>query len=107
MEPTSEFLLTLNAANVEEFTDILISATPEQERTLAEYLGERRFERMRDLALRTRPVRGRAASRGNVVVLHGIMGAELTSVDRAGAMDRVWLRSLGILAGAVERLRLG
>jgi pimeloyl-ACP methyl ester carboxylesterase len=102
----AEFLARLNAAEVDEFAEILTRATAEEERVLVEYLGEQRFERMRDMALSRRPERGTARARGNVVVLHGIMGAELSSVDRAGALERVWLQTLGLLGGKVERLRL-
>ena len=47
-----------------------------------------------------------AERKGNVIVLPGIMGSELTATDRSGVADNIWLSILRIIAGRIERLRL-
>ncbi len=47
-----------------------------------------------------------AERKGNVIVLPGIMGSELTATDRSGVADNIWLSILRIMAGRIERLRL-
>lgn len=47
-----------------------------------------------------------ATKAGTVVVLHGIMGASLETVDAAGDADLVWINFLRLAKGDVERLRL-
>src|SRR4028118_778794 len=57
----------------------------EEEKTLRVYLGDARYERMHALALRRNVRRAMDRPRGNVVVIPGIMGSELNTVDRRAA----------------------
>ncbi len=70
------FLAQLEAANAEELAQILRRPTADEERVLVIYFGAERLQALRSLALGAQ--RRGIASRGNVVVLHGIMGGELT-----------------------------
>ncbi|HEX2833231.1 MAG TPA: CHAT domain-containing protein [Thermoanaerobaculia bacterium] len=96
-EPTNPFdrerelIRRLNSASSEMLADLLRRPSPEDERTLRSYLGGERYERMHALALRKTITRA-GAKRGNVVVIHGIMGGELTS-RRADDLKtlKVWL----------------
>jgi pimeloyl-ACP methyl ester carboxylesterase len=87
-----------------ELTELFLDPTPDEETTLRAYLGEPRFHRLRDVALRTR-VRGAPTRKLPVVVLPGIMGSELTSCHH-GKQARVWMNYLGILCGWLDRLQL-
>ena len=95
----------VEAAGPDDLTAILTRPTAREERALRAHLGDERYQRLHAMALR-RSVRGRSTTpRGNVVVLHGIMGSDLT-VTRAGAQEHIWLRALRIIAGRLELLRL-
>jgi pimeloyl-ACP methyl ester carboxylesterase len=100
------FIARIEGMQPDEFARLLAAPTPEEESALRLHLGEERYERLHELALR-RATRGREARRGNVVVIHGIMGGELTSYDRKGGGDRVWVHVLRLLTGSFGRLRLG
>jgi hypothetical protein len=105
----------LERADSEELLRLMLRSNDDQERTLRAYLGDERFERMRLLALAATssgrrgpdgaPRGGRA---GNVVLLHGIMGADLETLDNhTGAAEHVWLHYWRILRGNLWKLRLG
>lgn len=96
----------VNAMSVEELAALIAGATPEQERGLREQLGDESFRRARTLVVQAGS-RGRTEPRGNVVVLHGIMGAELSTVAPDGTQSKVWLDVPAIVGGALMRLRLG
>jgi pimeloyl-ACP methyl ester carboxylesterase len=91
--------------SVDELAALVAEATPEQERGLREQLGDDGFRRARTLVVQGGS-RGRAEPRGNVVVLHGIMGAELSTVALDGTQSKVWLNAPAIVGGALMRLRL-
>ena len=98
-----EYLALLESANAEELSQLLRRPSAEEERLLAVYFGEARLARLRRLAL-SGPRRG--ARRGNVVVLHGIMGGELTVFPPNKSSQGVWLNFLRIAVGAVGWLRM-
>ncbi len=112
-----ELIARLEAADARELGALLARPTTEQERAYRAHLGDARYERMHNLAVQNVAVeRGlwdiftssKPATRrlGNVVVLPGIMGSELTTVDRSGYQARIWLNIPRIVAGQIERLRL-
>ncbi len=107
-----DFIAQVEAADTEKLADILRDHTREEEEALRAYLGAERYQRMHSMALRRNKTRGGSKlrgpdpDRGNVVVIHGIMGAELTATDRAGSGDQVWVKALRIMRGWIERLRL-
>jgi pimeloyl-ACP methyl ester carboxylesterase len=121
MESAQGFLERVSAATPDELATILAGATEEQERLLRADLGEARFERMRALALQVPVVPSVAPERfwpfpparpaperpriGNVVVLPGIMGSELTTIS-GGDRDLVWVNIPRIIIGRLSRLRL-
>jgi hypothetical protein len=104
MSPDEALIHRLEAADTQELARLLVSASADEERVLRVYLGEDRFRRMRALA--TRPgQRGLRGPAGNVVVIHGIMGAELTA--RKGTDDDlVWVNLFRIAFGSLSRLQL-
>ena len=93
------------AAEPLELAALFDALSAEEERHLRDYLGDARFERMRRMA---RPAtRGPAAARepkGNVVVLPGIMGSELSWYKTPVAADRIWLNILRLMGGGFQRL---
>jgi CHAT domain-containing protein len=106
MTPEEALIHRLEAAGATELAEIIDRATPEQERTLRLHLGDERFDRMRTRVRRTRATRGRRAVSGNVVVVHGIMGGEL-SAYRGDDADLVWVSIPRIVIGRLSRLQLG
>lgn len=99
------FIRRVEAAAVEDFAKILARPTLEEERALRAYFGDERYSRLHAAALRRVSRRGMRAPKGNVVVIHGIMGGELTA-HRGGASDLIWVKALALLGGKVKRLRL-
>jgi pimeloyl-ACP methyl ester carboxylesterase len=100
------FIAQVEAAGAEELAKLLAHPTVEQERALRMHLGDERYQRMHGMALKRGMTRALgAASKGNVVVIHGIMGAEL-KVATGGAGDITWVNAFRIMRGWVERLRL-
>lgn len=101
------YIAHLESADTEELVHMLARPTAEEEKALRVHLGDGRYQRMHGLALRRGVRRAVVGPRGNVVVIPGIMGSELTSVDRKGDLDRVWVQVLRIMTGRLDRLRLG
>lgn len=102
-----QYIHRLNAAEPNELAVMLLRPAPEEERVLRAHLGDERYERMHELALRSATTRAAAAKRGNVVVIHGIMGGELTSRGVvSAALDKIWLNYVQLFLGRFNRLRL-
>src|SRR5438128_2055432 len=100
-----EFLSRVEAADPAEFARIIINADPQETNALKVHLGEAAFERQRKLALESNLTRALAPRQGNIVVLHGIMGGELT-LHGGLLSEQIWLNALRILFGRFEALRL-
>lgn len=98
------FIARVEATDPQEFARLMERPTREEETALRSHFGDARFERMRELAETTDAAR--AVKRGNVVVLHGIMGGELTVFDRGGGGSRIWVHLLRLITGAFSHLRL-
>jgi pimeloyl-ACP methyl ester carboxylesterase len=96
----------LEGADTTRLATLLANPTPEQERTLRAYLGDGPYGRMRASAVGQSRGRARAGARGNVMVLHGIMGGELTLFESDAHRTPIWVRVLRLLAGAFTRLGL-
>lgn len=100
-----EYIHRFNAAEPSELVSMLLNATEEEVRVLRTYLGDDRYGRMREQALTA--TTSRAAKKGNVVVIHGIMGGELTSTTTATRLlDKLWLNYVQLVLGRFNRFRL-
>ena len=100
------FISRVERANPEELADLLIRPSLEEEKALRAYLGDERYQGMHSMALKRKVSRSVTDKpKGNVVVIHGIMGAEL-SVSSGGAGDLTWVNRFRILRGWLDRLRL-
>src|SRR4029450_8214953 len=97
------FLTQLESANTEELSQILRRPTADEERLLEIYFGAERLQQLRRLAL---GARRRAVAKGNVVVLHGILGGELTVFPTNQNSQVVWLNFLRVGIGAVGWVRM-
>ncbi|RPI36161.1 MAG: hypothetical protein EHM54_06415, partial [Nitrospiraceae bacterium] len=76
------------------------------EKTMREYFGDEEYEYLQKLADHARVVRSRGPAMGNVVFLHGIMGANLITVEKDGDEDIVWVNFMRLIAGQIKRLML-
>jgi pimeloyl-ACP methyl ester carboxylesterase len=99
------FISRVESASVEDFARILARPSLEEERALRAYFGDERYSRMHATALRRLARRGARAPKGNVVVIHGIMGGELTA-HKGGSADLIWVKVLALIGGKIKRLRL-
>jgi pimeloyl-ACP methyl ester carboxylesterase len=100
------FIARVESADVKELAQIVLRPTGDEERALRVHLGDDRYDRLHTLALKRSSVRGTTGTKGNVVVIHGIMGAELSAFNRKGAGEQVWAKVLRLVGGWLERLRL-
>ncbi len=100
------FVARIESADVDELIHLLIRPTAQEEKVLRVHLGEDRYQRLHSMALRRSVSRGLRKSQGNVVVIHGIMGGELTATRRNGQRDQIWLKILRLISGQLDRLRL-
>ncbi len=75
------------------------------DRALRDYFGAEELAHLRELA--DHVYLRRAMPRvGNVVLLPGIMGSSLTTTDRDGDEDLIWVSFLRLVLGRIERLKL-
>ncbi len=98
----------LEGANTEELVQLILDASAAEEKVLRIYLGNERFRRMRNLVLRREMARDerRRGKRANVVVVPGVLGCEMISLDRRQRSESLWLNPASIVAGYLDRLRL-
>ncbi len=95
------------ATTPEQLTQILANPTAKEERALRAYLGNDRFRRLYILARSLGETRtGRRVVKGNVVILPGIMGSELTLADNTQSQWLVWFHMFHIYRGWLEKLQL-
>ncbi len=108
MTDEQTLITSLEAANTEELAQLILSASANEEKVLRIYLGDARFRRLRDLVLRRTMARNdrQSTDRVNVVVIPGLLGSEITSVDRTQRREQIWLSTSHIVAGHLDRLRL-
>lgn len=95
----------LERATPEQFAELLRTAGPREEKVYRLYLGDARFERLRDRAELVPRTRGDQQTSGNVVVVHGIMGGELSVIEPKDR-DRVWVNLFRIAFGKLALLKL-
>ncbi len=107
------FIRKIETAQPEEFQSILIKSTAEEEKFLRAYLGEENYRKLHHLALQSQARRSRDdEKKGNVVVLHGIMGSELTAMESSAAgggrleTGPVWLKPWRLIGGRIRLLQL-
>ena len=106
------FINQFEAADAQEMARILARPTSEQATALRLYLGDERYERMHAAALDVTATASRRSyttpSKGRVVVIHGIMGAELSNFESLAATDatKIWVQYWRLFRGWVERLVL-
>lgn len=105
MTPADEraFIARLESANTDELVVILSRPTPEEDRVLRIHFGPERYERLRRKALRSGTRRGQ--KKGNVVILHGIMGSELQRFE-GSQRHPVWMSLLRLILGATKWLEM-
>src|SRR5215211_4795438 len=96
----------ITAADADEFARLVAKPSRDEERALIDHLGEERLERMQRTVLRGGRHGTPEGARGNVIVLHGIMGSELSVLDGAVLGDRIWLHAARLAMGGVDRLGL-
>ena len=92
------FLTQLESANTEQLSQILQRPSADEQRLLETYFGAARLEKLRRLALSGAK---RGTPRGNVVVLHGITGGELTVYPPNQASQHIWLNLPRMAIGAL------
>ncbi len=115
------FIERVERANTAEFARLLTSPTYEQEQALRAHFGDSCYQRLHAAALRValpeaerglfdwlgRPNRPTPQLLGNVVLLPGIMGSELSALETAGGPgSRIWLNLLRLALGQIDRLSL-
>ena len=76
------------------------------EAALREYLGDEEYAYLQKLATHARTARSRGPVAGNVVLVPGIMGSNLITIEKDGDQDLVWVSLFRLAFGQIERLKL-
>ena len=105
MKDERTFLAKVESADVEVLTELLRRPSREEEDLLRVYLGNGRFRRMHDLAVQRSGLRA-VKPLGNVVVLPGTMGSELTRIPAGEAGVCSWISLCRLARGEFGRCRL-
>lgn len=96
-DPTLEYLRKLFAAgNINDARRALQQLSPQGRKELDARLGARTVARMMQASRRSR---GRI--NGRVVVIHGIMGGKLATIDASGDEDLVWVNAFRLAGGRI------
>ncbi len=102
------FIAEVERADVDKLAKLLAQPAKDQENALIAHFGEDRYRRLHSLAVKRSVSRGtKGALKGNVVVIHGIMGGELSAFDRKATRHDVWVSVFALMRGHLKRLRLG
>jgi pimeloyl-ACP methyl ester carboxylesterase len=101
-----EYLRILSQSSPDDLASEVLHADERQARVLRIHLGPDQFDRIQSMASATL-ARGAAplAKRGNVVVLHGIMGGELSEYGTASP-SLIWVQVLSLIEGRFDKLIL-
>jgi hypothetical protein len=91
------------AGDIDAARRAALQLTPEARKVLEARIGPQALERMLRVSRSFR-----AAPLGRVVVIHGIMGGKLATIDAGdpGDEDLVWLKYLQLIEGRIERFAL-
>jgi pimeloyl-ACP methyl ester carboxylesterase len=97
-----DLLSRLEKADAPEFIEMITHPNADDERVLRAYFGDEKFQEIQDLSLRgaTRA----AGPKGNVVILHGIMGSELTNHEKPNDDELIWVSIWRLLWGGFTKL---
>jgi len=98
------FLAKFSSATPQDMVNMVLHADTDEARALQIYLGQQQYDEIRRIGMQTRGLpAAEIAPDHNVVVLHGIMGGELTLID-GDDKDLIWLSILNLLGGAFDNL---
>jgi hypothetical protein len=101
------YIERVEAANPEAFAELLVQPSPDEEAALRAWFGDGRYKRLHALALRRASALRRGDEPlGNVVVIHGFLGAGLAALSSTGDETDLWLKLGSLGNGQVTRLRL-
>jgi pimeloyl-ACP methyl ester carboxylesterase len=101
-----EYLQQLSRSTPEEIAAEILHADEEHARVLEIYFGAEQYGRLQSIAQQGLARGGTPApKRGNVVVLHGIMGSDLAEYG-VGSPTLIWVQVLKLIGGAFSRLAL-
>jgi pimeloyl-ACP methyl ester carboxylesterase len=100
-----QLLDALDSGKIDQIRTAVGALDERGEEMLSEHIGGARVERARRTVRRSRETQRRATG-GRVIVIHGIMGAQLDVVDKDGDSDRVWVNYLRLFNGRIADLEL-
>ena len=103
----SRFLADLERSDALKLANLLRRPTPEEAVALRGHLGPDGFERMHRLAQATVARSQAAQPKGNVVVIPGFLGSELTAYSPGGGQEPIWLNVQRLASDGCDRLRMG
>lgn len=106
MSDEQDCIARLESAGADELAAMLRRPTLLEDKVLRSRLGDELYQRLRSLALRRSVSRSTRKPLGNVVVIHCFMGSNLSTIDRDGHSEHVWVNALRLMDGQFARLRL-
>jgi pimeloyl-ACP methyl ester carboxylesterase len=105
MTDERSFLAQLSTFSPDELARALRHGDADEQYVLRVYFGPEQYASLQRLAMQAPDARGAGAKLGNVIVLHGLMGGELTLFNNDG-QERIWVDVLHLMQGQFDRLGL-
>ena len=99
------YLALLERADAGKLAQTLRRPSTEEAAILQEHLGQERFQRMRKMAQAAMARAEAARPRGNVVVIPGLCGSELTAFNPGGSQEPIWPNVRLLAADGLDRLK--
>lgn len=92
----------IQAGDLEAAREFVYELSADERKLLEAELGADGVAQLYDSARRGR----RSEPRGRVILLNGIMGARLSTIDKSGEKDEIWLHALRLMRGRISELEL-
>lgn len=100
------FIKRVQSADADELSELVARPSSDEEKALRSYFGDERYQQLYSLALQKKSGR---TSNGNVVIIPGLMGSELSVFASGSGGDTgelIWLNAMRIMQGRFPWLKL-
>ncbi len=103
-----DYIDRLERVDAEDLSLMLLRPSEREEQVLRKHLSDSLFQRLHSIAIRREMTHGSrdVQIKGNVIIIPGMLGSQLTSQDASGKFEHIWISPRHIVDGHLGRLRL-